>query len=192
MADFSESNPIYLSIWVKIPRIPMQYRELNILKTITKLIDDLVRFHDPCSQQQSSLLSRVLVVNGDKELPIFINYKGLFEVCSYCGRKTVLKYDYDINKLDVFGDKPNMLLEDFNDPKLTLGNLDNDLIVYFPQPPRAVPDGAHFGVSAKDSKRTLQEKEEKRMKVTMKMKSEGEGKAIGPSVGVGDGLGANN
>ncbi|CAN6725344.1 unnamed protein product [Malus baccata var. baccata] len=150
MADFSESNPIYLSIWVEIPRIPMQYRELNILKTITKLIDDLVRFHDPCSQQQSFLLSRVLVVNGDKELAIFINYKGLFEVCSYCGRKTVLKYGYDINKLD-----PNMLLEDLNDPNLTLGNLDNDLIVYFPQPPRAVTDGAHFGVSAKDSKRIV-------------------------------------
>lgn len=59
--DFRESDPIsYLRVGVKIPRIPMQYRELNIWKTIAKPIDDLVMLDDPCINSLNGMAIRVL------------------------------------------------------------------------------------------------------------------------------------
>ncbi|KAB2629528.1 hypothetical protein D8674_034323 [Pyrus ussuriensis x Pyrus communis] len=199
-------------VWVKISQIPMQYRELNILKTITKPIGDLLRLHDLYINSLSGmaimvlmevdvclLLKWVLMVNGNKELPTFLSYESLFEVFSYCGRRTVLKYDCDVNVLDanwfmvnkVFIDGLNMLLEDFTDPNLTLGDLDDDLIVCFPQLQIAITDSAHSGVGVDDSKMTISWAPRIRIRENEgDIEDESEGK--GAAAGSGDGMGVNN
>ncbi|KAB2597317.1 hypothetical protein D8674_000237 [Pyrus ussuriensis x Pyrus communis] len=89
-----------------------------------------------------------------------------------------------VNK--VFGNEPNMLPEDFNDLNLTLGDLDNDLIICFPQPPRVSLKVYTLGwvqMTRKKKKKTKGDNEDER---------EGEDKAAGPGACAGDGLGANN
>ncbi|KAB2620543.1 hypothetical protein D8674_037628 [Pyrus ussuriensis x Pyrus communis] len=86
-----------------------------MLTTITKPIDDLLKLRDPCIKSLNGMairvlmegdvrlpLKRVFIVNGDKELPTFLSYEGLFKV---------------------FGDEPNMLSEDFDDLNLLYATL---------------------------------------------------------------------
>ncbi|TQE10656.1 hypothetical protein C1H46_003769 [Malus baccata] len=225
------------------------------MKNITQHISRLVRLDDASINSLNAMaikvlidvdvhlpLKRVLVVNGDKELPTFISYNNMFEVCFYCGRHTiknqdvikkikmlgiikrddprdesrVVSKDHDrtvshvveaplrkrrqdlldaswfmVNK--VFGDEPNLMSEGFNDSNLTLGDLDNDLIVCFPQPPRAVTYSGHSRVCPDHSKMTVSWSSRKRRRKNKgdsedESGSEGEGAGLGAS-GV-DGLGA--
>ncbi|KAB2632644.1 hypothetical protein D8674_028891 [Pyrus ussuriensis x Pyrus communis] len=119
-------KPESAEVWVKIPQIPMQYKELNILKTITKPIADLVRLDDPCINSLNGMaikvlmeadvcipFKQVLVVNMDKDLPTFLSYKGLFKVSFYCGKRTTLKCSCDVNALDASWFLVNLLPEGF-------------------------------------------------------------------------------
>ncbi|RXH88103.1 hypothetical protein DVH24_042174 [Malus domestica] len=90
----------------------------------------------------------------------------------------------------VFADEPNMLLEGFNDPNLILVDLDNDLIICFPQPPRVVTDGAHFKVGLEDSESTVSWVLRKRRKENDgDGEDENEGEGEGTSLGLGGGHG---
>ncbi|KAB2610951.1 hypothetical protein D8674_018983 [Pyrus ussuriensis x Pyrus communis] len=192
----------------------MQYRELNILKTIAKPIGDLVRFDDPNSLNGMAIrvlievdarfpLKRALVVNRDKELPTFHTYEDLFKLSSYCGRRMLLKCDCDVKTLDaswfmvnkVSADKPNMLSKGFNDQNLTLADLDKNLIICFPQPPRAITYGAHSRGGPKVSEKTVSWDPRKRRRENegdSEGESEGEVEGAGPGARGGDSLGKNN
>ncbi|KAB2623744.1 hypothetical protein D8674_037605 [Pyrus ussuriensis x Pyrus communis] len=199
MENFRESNPItFLRVWVQIPQISI---ELNMLTTITKPIGDLLKLRDPCIKSLNGMairvlmevdvrlpLKRVFIVNGDKELPTFLSYDGLFKVCSYCGRRTVMRMQCQCVKCQLIYDE-----QGFRRSEPTLCNLDNNLIVYFGQPPRAVIDGAHFRMGADDSERTISWASRKRRREhegDSENDSEGKGEVKGPSAS--DGIGANN
>ncbi|TQE11293.1 hypothetical protein C1H46_003027 [Malus baccata] len=106
----------------------------------------------------------------------------------------------DVNALDanwfmaykVFTDEPNMLLEGFNDPNLILVDLDYDLIICFPQPPKVGTNGAHFKVGPEDSECTVSWVLRKRRRENDgdgEDENEGEGEGTGLGLGGGHGLG---
>ncbi|TQD96361.1 hypothetical protein C1H46_017995 [Malus baccata] len=88
-------------------------------------------------------LKPVLVVNRDEELPTFISYENLFEVCFYCGRRKVENCGCDEEDKDVswfmvnkvFGDDPNVLPDEGGKGLgLAFPGIEDDLIFCFPQP----------------------------------------------------------
>ena len=76
-------------------------------------------------------LKRVLVVNGDDDLPSFLSYEKLFEVCFYCGRHIIEGSGCDEGDDDVswfminrlFKDVPKVVLNGIKDGCLTLADV---------------------------------------------------------------------
>ncbi|KAB2606546.1 hypothetical protein D8674_006263 [Pyrus ussuriensis x Pyrus communis] len=179
----------------------MQFKKVEIMKNITQPISRLVRFNDVSINSLNAMAIRVLidvdvhlplkwvlVVNGDEELPTFISYENLFE---FFFTVVDVKYIivYVMRKIRMSAGswliRSKHAVGGFHYSNFTLGDLDNYLIVCFPQPPKAVTDGAHFGVGADDSKRNVSWALRKR-RIENERDSEDE------SAGTGDGVGANN
>lgn len=135
--EFRECNRIsLLTLWVQIPRLPVQFREPFIIKNITQPIGWLVRVDDGSINALNSmsirvlmeidvllLMKMVLVVDGDDEAPTFVSYEKLFKVCIYCKRHTVDAYGCDEEDDDVswfminrlFDDEPKVVSEEVKD-----------------------------------------------------------------------------
>ncbi|KAB2602927.1 hypothetical protein D8674_003932 [Pyrus ussuriensis x Pyrus communis] len=112
MEDFKEPNPIaYLKVWVQIPRIPMQFREMEIMKNITQSIGRLIRL-DAASINSLNPMAISVVIDVDIHLP--------------------LKISWFMNKM--FEDDLNVLPEEgVKGLGLALPNMDDDLIFCFLQ-----------------------------------------------------------
>lgn len=91
-----------LRIWVRIPRLPVQYRGAEILEVITQPICTFVRADQNSLSGLNGLFVRallevdlrlplkrvmVMVIDEEDENPILLSYEKLFEVCFYCGRR---------------------------------------------------------------------------------------------------------
>ncbi|RXI03118.1 hypothetical protein DVH24_003770 [Malus domestica] len=96
----SLGSPItILRVCVRIPHLPIQYRDKGNIKSITQAIGKAFKVDEATLNELNGLfikvlmeidvqlpLKRVLVVNGENGNPILISYKKLFEVYFYYGR----------------------------------------------------------------------------------------------------------
>lgn len=78
------------------------------------------------------MLKPMLVLNADNELPIFLNYDNLFEVCFYYGRNVedLEVCWFFVNKMSEY--ESNVLPSGVKDDCFTLADLEGDLILCIP------------------------------------------------------------
>ncbi|KAM2245675.1 hypothetical protein ACFXTI_006588 [Malus domestica] len=91
-----------LKVWVRIPRLPVQYRDQEILQVITQPVRKFIRV-DPTTLTGLNKLfvrlllevdlrlphKRIMVINDDDDCLVLLNYEKLIEVCFYYGRRRV-------------------------------------------------------------------------------------------------------
>ncbi|KAB2635652.1 hypothetical protein D8674_026186 [Pyrus ussuriensis x Pyrus communis] len=99
-----------LRVWIRIPQVPVQYRDAEILDVITQLMGTFVRADETTLSGLNGLfvrvllevdlrlpLKRILVVNDDEECPLLLSYEKLFEICFYYRRKMSNKHSCPAN-----------------------------------------------------------------------------------------------
>lgn len=99
-----------LRVWIRIPRVLVQYRDVEILEVITQPMDSFIRVGETTISGLNGLfirvllevdlrlpLKRLLIVNDDEECLLLLSYEKLFEVCFYCGRKRTERHSCPTN-----------------------------------------------------------------------------------------------
>ncbi|KAB2632190.1 hypothetical protein D8674_028437 [Pyrus ussuriensis x Pyrus communis] len=108
-----------LRVWVRIPRLPVQYWDVEIMQNFLSGLNGLfVRLEVDLRLP----LKRVMVINDEKDNPVLLSYEKLFKVCFY---------------LPTIEDRDGWLLMDrlFEDEPLeTMQELHGGVILLFPQP----------------------------------------------------------
>ncbi|KAM1794257.1 hypothetical protein ACFX11_034752 [Malus domestica] len=142
-------------VWISISRVPVQYRDAEILEAITQLVDTFVHTDETSLSGLNGLfvrvlmevdlrlpLKRILVVNDDEECPLLLSYKKLFEICFYCGSKMSDKHlcpaDFDNDGcllMDrIVKDETLVCLANFPVSDETKSELHEGVMLLFPQP----------------------------------------------------------
>ncbi|KAB2631867.1 hypothetical protein D8674_038656 [Pyrus ussuriensis x Pyrus communis] len=112
------------------PWVPVQYRDAEILKDITQLLD--LRLP----------LKRLIVVNDDKDCLFLLSYEKLFQIYFYCGQmhserhSCPVDFDNDVCLLvdRIFEDEPVIFPENFPVSDETKNDLQEGVMLVFPQP----------------------------------------------------------
>lgn len=141
-------------VWLRIPRVPVQYRDAEILEVITPP-GNFIRVDETTMYGLNGLfvrvllevdlrlpLERILVVNDDEECHLLLTYEKLFELCFYYGRKHFERHscpaDYDNNGCllvdKIFEDEPLICPADFPVSEETKNELQDGVMLLFPQP----------------------------------------------------------
>ncbi|KAB2596570.1 Cleavage and polyadenylation specificity factor subunit 1 [Pyrus ussuriensis x Pyrus communis] len=150
-----------LKVWLRIPRVPVQYRDTEILEIITQHVGNFIRADKTTMSGLNGMfvrvllemdlrlpLKRILVVNDDEECPLLLSYKKPFEICFYHGRKRFERHscpvDYDNDGCllvdRIFVDEPLICPTDFPVSEETKNELKDKVMLFFPQPTLARGD----------------------------------------------------
>ncbi|KAM1242776.1 hypothetical protein ACFX2G_035093 [Malus domestica] len=142
-------------VWIRIPRVPVQYRDAEIFKAITQLVGTFIHADETTISGLNGLfvrvmlevdlrlpLKRILVVNDDEECHLLLSYKKLFEICFYCVRKMSDKHlfpaDFDNDGcllMDrIVKDEPLVCPANFPVSDETMSELHEGVMFLFPQP----------------------------------------------------------
>ncbi|KAM1165472.1 hypothetical protein ACFX2I_024771 [Malus domestica] len=141
-----------LVLWARLPKLPLQYKEDKIIKTIAQPLGDIIRVDDVTLNLNGLfvkvlvkvdlrfLLKSDLVVNGDDKNPILVSYEKIFEVCfyygswrngnHYCPEEEVDDGCFMIDR--VFYDEPKIFLEDIQVEDDIKEALQSDVLLCFP------------------------------------------------------------
>lgn len=172
-----------LKVWIRISRVLVQCRDVEILEVITQHVGSFIRVGETIVSGLNCLfvrvllevdlrlpLKRLLILNDDEECPLLLSYENLFEVCFYCGRKCTKRHicliDFDNDGYllvdRILEDEPLVCLADFPISEETKKELHDGVMLLFPQPTLVDEfSSAKGGVHAHGDSTQEQLKEEK-------------------------------
>lgn len=144
-----------LKVLVRIPRLPFQYRDEEILEVITQPVGKFIRVDHTTLIGLNELfvrlllevdlrfsLKRTMVVNDDDDYPVLLSYKKLFEVCFYCERRRVDGHSCPAEEDNngcllvdrIFADEPHVCLTEVPISDETRNELHEGVMMFFLQP----------------------------------------------------------